>query len=266
MGRRVLRAAAAATAHDGRDPAFEGEGGSKQKLSDCLADLAAMGVDTEELLRSIDAVIVRTLMCVKNKIGPQPNCFEVFGFDVMLDSKLKPWVIEANASPSMNLNHAVDREVKPQMLADTLMLVDPLPFDRSYLAYMLAARAKTGAWPLPPGAAPDAAHEERLNAHLHRLLRGRVPRLFGQLPARMGGYRRLAPGGPGTVYGDLAKFRNLVNRVRFNAPGAKTTPAPPTALVPVVQPGGGVAYVRKVAKKTEYGTGNIHRDALPGIV
>ena len=275
--------------------AFEQEGGSKQLLSDCLADLAALGVDTDAVMRSIDNVVIRTLMCVKNKIGPQPNCFELFGFDVMLDSKLKPWVIEANASPSLNLNTSIDRAVKPQLLADILTMVDPLPFDRAYLAHMLAARAREGAWPVPPGLSPDASYDERLNAHFHRLLRGRVPRLFGQMPARLGAFRRLAPGGPGSVYGDMAKFRNLISRVRFSLPNAKLSQQTlPTTLVPVttVQPvsggagsssnnnanasanasvgssGGGVSvttYVRRTAKKTEYSTGNLHRDTLPGL-
>ena len=30
------------------------------------------------------------------------NCFEVFGFDILLDSKYKAWLLEINDHPSMN--------------------------------------------------------------------------------------------------------------------------------------------------------------------
>ena len=32
------------------------------------------------------------------------KCFQVVGFDVMLDSQGKAWVLEVNPTPSMNIN------------------------------------------------------------------------------------------------------------------------------------------------------------------
>ena len=29
------------------------------------------------------------------------NCYKLFGFDVMLDEELKPWMLEVNSFPSM---------------------------------------------------------------------------------------------------------------------------------------------------------------------
>ena len=43
--------------------------------------------------------------------GPSA-CFEILGFDVMLDQKLKPWLIEVNRSPSFSCDSTVDSDVK----------------------------------------------------------------------------------------------------------------------------------------------------------
>jgi hypothetical protein len=51
-----------------------------------------------------------------NRIGVQTynvtdknNSFELYGFDILLDSKLDPWLIEVNGSPSMTANTPKDK-------------------------------------------------------------------------------------------------------------------------------------------------------------
>lgn len=87
----------------------------------------------------VDCVTV-ALMAVQGKIPHHPACFELFGVDLIVDSDLKVWMLEVNPSPSMSLDTPLDRIVKPRLVADTLALVDPLPFDRARLAEELAAR------------------------------------------------------------------------------------------------------------------------------
>lgn len=35
-------------------------------------------------------------------------CFEILGFDIMFDSKLKPWLIEVNHAPSFGTDTPID--------------------------------------------------------------------------------------------------------------------------------------------------------------
>ena len=51
-------------------------------------------------------------------------CFEILGFDVLLDKKLKPWLIEVNHSPSFHTDALLDKEVKEGLLNDTFNLID----------------------------------------------------------------------------------------------------------------------------------------------
>jgi hypothetical protein len=58
------------------------------------------------------------------------NCFELFGYDVMLDGNLKPWLVEVNLSPSLACDSPLDMEIKNNLLADTFNLIGIKKFDR----------------------------------------------------------------------------------------------------------------------------------------
>lgn len=47
----------------------------------------------------------------------------VFGYDLIFDENLVCWLIEANASPSMGVDHLLDEQVKIPMIDDTIELV-----------------------------------------------------------------------------------------------------------------------------------------------
>ena len=48
------------------------------------------------------------------------NCFEILGFDVLIDDKLKPWLIEINHAPSFSTDTPLDFKMKKQVVADAI--------------------------------------------------------------------------------------------------------------------------------------------------
>jgi tubulin polyglutamylase TTLL6/13 len=51
-------------------------------------------------------------------------CYELLGFDVFLDSSLKPWVIEVNHSPSFSTDTPLDFKIKKNLITDTIKLLN----------------------------------------------------------------------------------------------------------------------------------------------
>ena len=51
-------------------------------------------------------------------------CFQVFGFDIMLDQDLKPWLLEVNHSPSFLTESPLDFKIKKNLLRDTLHILN----------------------------------------------------------------------------------------------------------------------------------------------
>jgi len=50
------------------------------------------------------------------------NCFELLGFDVLIDDNLEPWLLEVNLSPSLNCDSPLDQKIKSNLIADLFNL------------------------------------------------------------------------------------------------------------------------------------------------
>ena len=70
-------------------------------------------------------MIVTTLKSVQNIIINDKHCFEMYGYDILIDSNCKPWLIEINASPSLSATTKTDKALKMGLIRDIYNIVIP---------------------------------------------------------------------------------------------------------------------------------------------
>ncbi|XP_007896737.1 probable tubulin polyglutamylase TTLL1 [Callorhinchus milii] len=80
---------------------------------------------TDKVFDEISWIILQSLKAVAPLINNDKHCFECYGYDIIIDDKLKPWLIEVNASPSLSSSTANDRVMKYNLINDTLNIVVP---------------------------------------------------------------------------------------------------------------------------------------------
>lgn len=74
----------------------------------------------------------------KDEKGPQfrgSRCFEILGFDIMIDEHLKPWLIEVNHLPSFGTDSPLDLDIKSRLFEQVFSILPTLADDE--LAYIL---------------------------------------------------------------------------------------------------------------------------------
>jgi tubulin polyglutamylase TTLL5 len=103
----------------------------KLSLAELNTILEDMGISSGPIWNKIEDLIIKTLISVESKIYNalemfsvnNESCFELFGFDVLIDAALNPWLMEVNFAPSLNTDSPLDLKVKGQVLADLFNLV-----------------------------------------------------------------------------------------------------------------------------------------------
>ncbi|CAD8160906.1 unnamed protein product [Paramecium pentaurelia] len=109
--------------------------GHKRSLSSVFKYLKEQGHDVDQLISQIKSVIVKTIQSVQpdlahlyrsqqHNVDGIEQCFELFGFDILLDSNLKPWLLEVNHTPSFSTDTPLDKIIKKNLILDTLILLD----------------------------------------------------------------------------------------------------------------------------------------------
>ncbi|ALC48977.1 CG8918 [Drosophila busckii] len=104
--------------------AIHGGKWSMQNLCLYLDSIRGEGV-SELLSRRISDTIRHSLDAVAPVMANDRHCFEVYGYDIIIDNNLKPWLIEINTSPSIHSTTKNDCTLKTRLIDNVLDVVIP---------------------------------------------------------------------------------------------------------------------------------------------
>lgn len=118
------------------DPDIE-DYGNKWSMSALLRYLKNEGYDTATMMMKIEDLIIKTLLSAEVPVANacrmflphRENCFELFGFDVILDEDCKPWLLEVNLSPSLACESPLDLKIKSNLCSHMFTLAGVVALD-----------------------------------------------------------------------------------------------------------------------------------------
>ena len=104
--------------------------GHKWSFKALMKVLQEKGEDVVTLWTNIYDIIIKSLISVEipvieniKRLNVGNNCFDLLGFDILIDCNLKPWLLEVNLSPSLATDSPLDFHIKSNLITDTLNLV-----------------------------------------------------------------------------------------------------------------------------------------------
>jgi tubulin polyglutamylase TTLL6/13 len=113
------------------------DSGHKRSLTSILEYMTEHepGFDAETMMEKICEIAVKTAISAQPVLAhafksTQPDdlensmCFQILGLDIMIDQKLKPWLIEVNHLSSFGTDSPLDKKVKFDLIWDTLTLLN----------------------------------------------------------------------------------------------------------------------------------------------
>ncbi|CAK66605.1 unnamed protein product (macronuclear) [Paramecium tetraurelia] len=106
--------------------------GHKRSLSSVFK-LLSQQTNIDELMAKIKDLIIKTFCSVQpflqsNYTQPDNHannmCFEILGFDILLDNTYKPYLLEVNHTPSFTADTPLDAIIKKNLIRDTITLMN----------------------------------------------------------------------------------------------------------------------------------------------
>jgi Tubulin-tyrosine ligase family len=78
-------------------------------------------------------IIIKSFSAVRRSIDPnkRKHCFELFGYDFILDEDFNQWLIEVNTNPCIEESSNILKVYLPRMIEDMLRLTVDVVFPKS---------------------------------------------------------------------------------------------------------------------------------------
>ena len=119
--------------HEDYEDGDENGGGHKRYLT-WLLEYLEEAEGPNNVWESIKDVIIKSLITVQPSLShayrasrphdiENSHWFEVLGFDIMLDHRLKAWLLEVNHSPSFSTDSDLDYDLKISLISDTMKIL-----------------------------------------------------------------------------------------------------------------------------------------------
>mmetsp|Transcript_25004 Transcript_25004/g.28705 ORF Transcript_25004/g.28705 Transcript_25004/m.28705 type:complete len:375 (+) Transcript_25004:694-1818(+) len=123
--------------HEDYEDGDDNNGGHKRYLT-YLLEYLEENEGPNKVWEEIKDVIVKSLITVQPSLShayracrphdiENSHCFQILGFDIMLDKKLKPWLLEVNQSPSFGTDSDFDYDLKLSLISDTIKILGLSP-------------------------------------------------------------------------------------------------------------------------------------------
>jgi len=80
------------------------------------------------VIKSVISVADETLKAVKKLTNNNNTLFELYGYDILIDSDFNPWLMEINLNPSLNVDTKLDYKIKSMLISDIFTLIGIVPY------------------------------------------------------------------------------------------------------------------------------------------
>ncbi|XP_054068846.1 tubulin polyglutamylase TTLL7 isoform X1 [Rissa tridactyla] len=205
--------------------------GSKRSIKWFTEFLETNNLDVSKFWSDISELVVKTLIVAEPHVlhayrmcrpgqapGSDSVCFEVLGFDILLDRKLKPWLLEINRAPSFGTDQKIDYDVKKGVLLNALKLLNIRTSDKRRNLAQQKAEAQKRLYgqgsmkKLLPGSSEWEKQRHTLERRKEEL-KERLAQVRKQISKEehenkhMGNYRRIYPPDDKTL---LEKYESLL--------------------------------------------------------
>ncbi|KPA76950.1 tubulin-tyrsoine ligase-like protein [Leptomonas pyrrhocoris] len=110
--------------------------GNKRNFAFLNRWLEESGHSADEVWHQVSMTIVKTILAAQPSIARVYDscfptgyndgycCFEVLGFDILIDHKMKPWLMEVNHTPSFATETPLDMDIKSKLLTEVWSIID----------------------------------------------------------------------------------------------------------------------------------------------
>ncbi|KAL2916165.1 putative tubulin polyglutamylase ttll2 [Polyrhizophydium stewartii] len=98
--------------------------GCKWQFSRLRAYFEQRNLDFHKVWEKIKGMVILTFLPIAHQITVHSEgCFELYGFDILIDESMKAWLLEVNLSPALSVDAQIDILVKKPLLEDIISLV-----------------------------------------------------------------------------------------------------------------------------------------------